>query len=407
MSHQQRPAQDMLSLALNTVSAAPLPTVNSISRHPHGRSNILNQNCDDETEQDILGGDMDGEAPSTRPSSYTSGGRRIDGSVIVPKESNIFLTNQIRRYHQQQSHFESVPSSIAQVSSSIPVRRQAISTSSSSSSQKSSTNKYLAAGASNMTVRPSNAIPPVKSLLNHTMTNANNIRFVGSVPVNPSKLLANAPQSSGDRNNSNKNPTVLLDISNRVQTVATASKSIIAPTNPAKRHVQSNAQIKLEEEVSSLLKRKAIHSDAANDDWFDNYGRRMDKLAHREEFLRKESEVQSVMVRAFECTECALVTEEMRSLCQSKHAARVRVVRVSKRFFECTRCHRKSFTLGKSEHAIPDYPCTCGTALWTRCGKRSSDAGDREPLTQQMVLTASDWTSRRDLERIKTSNSSS
>ena len=135
----QRPVQDMLSAALNPVSLNSVSSRLVVADIPKKNSNNTNL-CDDDNEPlelDILMGDTDGEAPPASRFSYTSGGRRIDGSVMVPKESNLFLANQLKRYDQglQRNNGSSIGTNTGR-----PITNTSFS---SSSAQRITTNRYL------------------------------------------------------------------------------------------------------------------------------------------------------------------------------------------------------------------------------------------------------------------------
>ena len=151
--------------------------------------------------------------------------------------------------------------------------------------------------------------------------------------------------------------------------------------------------------IDALLSRKSAHADEAEDEWFESYKSRMTKLAHKENFLQAESLIESVNTRAYHCAECQTLTEQPRSVCvNAKHKLELRTV--TKRFFECSACHRRGgYTLDAPRLAVPRFPCACGSKEWVSCGKRS--LGPAESLTPAMVLTASEGSQRRDIDRLK------
>lgn len=152
-------------------------------------------------------------------------------------------------------------------------------------------------------------------------------------------------------------------------------------------------------DINALLSRKSAHADEAEDEWFNSYQSRMAKLAHKESFLQAESLIESITTRAYHCPECLTLTEQPRSVCvNARH--RLESKTVTKRFFECGACHRRGgYTLDAPRLAVPRFPCSCGSKDWVGCGKRS--LGPTESLTPAMVLTASEGSQRRDLDRLK------
>ncbi len=163
----------------------------------------------------------------------------------------------------------------------------------------------------------------------------------------------------------------------------------------------TNSKKFLEDEVKSLLQRKSSHADEAESEWFSAYSKRMEKLAAREQILLKESQIQEETIRGMQCIECAIVTDVARELCiQRGHSVKPAIT--VKRYFECGKCHHRAFTLGKSALTFPDYSCSiCNGRIWQTCGKRS--LGKSEPLVPNIFLTATDWTSQKDVDKIRSS----
>jgi hypothetical protein len=186
---------------------------------------------------------------------------------------------------------------------------------------------------------------------------------------------------------------------------------------------------------------KSSHADAAAAEWFDSFGQRTEKMAEREAKQQKAASVVSTLVReCYHCPECALTTESQVAfrLCAGKGHA-VRAVRGVKWFFECAVCRRRDYTLtvapssssSGSGHASkggsggggggggggsssgdgsggsgagfhgrqhPTQRCTCGAFDWRACGRLGTFATDDKE--HEMVLSATDWTSRKDLVKI-------
>jgi hypothetical protein len=78
----------------------------------------------------------------------------------------------------------------------------------------------------------------------------------------------------------------------------------------------------------------------------------------------------------------------------------------TKRFFECCKCLKKEYTLGLSSNALPKVKCTgCGNYNWRICGRLGSAVmGDKNGnlvTDRKLVLSASEWSSRKEIESIK------
>lgn len=422
--------RDLFACALDAVSTQNNPSESSQSKINTYASKTVKPNLkyfsneyDDEEDDDgddlaIVDSDYDGVPRLT--GSLSSNSR--DGSVRIPKESSIFLFNKLK---QLATPIAQRPQSTV----SLNVTNSNITSSYSYQEleNKPASNKYLrtingkrpATSATSISIDRGFAVPPI----------AKDSKFINSVVISTSRLLENANAStnyasSKSKNNSKAiigsssssdnhqlrratsepltNNTGLIPGSRQSSVPTKFAQNIQAhpiqnvamSTSNTSNSINKVNRNRLEMEINQLLQRKSSHAGEAEDEWFDQYSKRMDKLARQEAIVKKESEIDSVMIKAFSCKECSLFTELRRPMCvEARHD--IRIMSVKKRFFECCRCRRKGHTIGKADLMVPDYKCACGSADWRRCGQRSFQPV--EPLTTPLVLAASDWSSRRDL----------
>jgi hypothetical protein len=239
-------------------------------------------------------------------------------------------------------------------------------------------------------------------------TNRNDhIMFIGSAKLDSAKLLAN---SLNDTSTSIavKPSTAANMMLNRVVPSAlskhiSAPKSVSKPISNATQSKPVSKNNALDAEVLELLNRKSSHYEEAEDEWFDDYGKRMDKLAKREYKMAKNEATTCIRVPAFHCLDCGLITEAMGPLCRPRGHT-VNSVSATKRFFECSTCLRKDYTLGVSGLVSPSLPCKiCGVLSWRACGIKGTELGSvsSRDSSERLITSATDWTSRKDLERIK------
>ena len=160
------------------------------------------------------------------------------------------------------------------------------------------------------------------------------------------------------------------------------------------------------DEIAALLGRHSSHAQEADDDWFEGYGKKLNKLAFREAKSNDEGKVHEITIRAFHCTACMLTTEDAPALCR-RQGHSVSTVICTKRFFECSSCSRRENCLGAVK--MPKRTCThCGAFSWKPCGKHGSGAAfggsstASKSLVGPLILSASEWSSRGDRDIINT-----
>lgn len=157
-----------------------------------------------------------------------------------------------------------------------------------------------------------------------------------------------------------------------------------------------------ENDISSLLAQKSTHSASAQDEWFTEYSSKLDKIAKKEVQINRKASIRMLSCNAFHCKTCEITTEAIVARCKNSGHC-ISTVRATKRFFECAVCKRRCNVIGLSALAQPKHKCGCGAQNWSSCGLVSDNSSD--VLVPKMATTATDWTSRREFDIIKTMSS--
>lgn len=359
------------------------------------------------------------------------------GSVKVPAPSTSVFAFGAEVHRQQmiqkeatlQQKISSLPGSNVVASQNLPVRAVS-SIGKIGSRPTTSSSSSLVAGSSRPTVE--SVVP--KSVATYGMKpqsrntlQTDGLKLVGNALVNTKAILANAPtasrpgsssSSSGSGGSSGKtNGNLVAQIlahndsstsSNNVHKVP----SVVAQQRAVAREAATAKETQLDSTIAALLNRKSINASDADNEWFEAYSERMNKLAQKEYAQEKASSVHSVTIKAFQCCTCvpSLITEEMPQLCRQKGHNVVSVSTV-KQFFECGSCGRKDFTLGRGSVKVslpPDRRCgMCGSTHWIATGRYGSGPlsvtakdmrqGMGELQGGRLILSASEWASRKDV----------
>jgi hypothetical protein len=237
--------------------------------------------------------------------------------------------------------------------------------------------------------------------------------FVGNVLIDNNKLLANADVGNrvrigvGDGSHLGKRKPEQPMSGESVREMNECMKrnkgSAQSSANKFSK-VEKKKELDFKDEVAALLGRKSSHADEAQEEWFEDYKKRMDKAAKKEAWIQKEAKITTQTVRAFHCQDCKLTTERYPDLCRQK-GHKVMQVSATKRYFECGSCRQRDYTLAESQHSKPSRHCSkCGDYNWVACGKVGS-GDDGKPLTDRMVTSASEWSSRKEIASLRTMNS--
>ena len=200
-------------------------------------------------------------------------------------------------------------------------------------------------------------------------------------------------------------------------------------------------------EIEQLLGKKSSHAEERESEWFDGFELRTSKLADKEEFRKKIDTVVNTFIRANHCVECRIITESdlAMQLCSQKEH-NISKIKAVKWFFECGVCERRESTLsaapssnssshgqstgrgdpnnnkiqknqknnlpdteivsGNSSKQHPTRRCQCGGFSWRSCSKYGTNEGTSIKADQRIILSASEWTSRKDLNTLDTIRSS-
>ena len=349
---------------------------------------------------------------------------RRDGTVNIPRQSNVFNANNIYyRSKNEQNKNKYMTSTTAKITESANIGNKYLSV---NNNQQPLNARHKSATSSSSSISSFVHSNGSTSTGLKGLQHSSGMNIIGGVLMNSNRMLANAaikPVVNSHTTNQTTNKST-----NGITNIMPWIKPIVRPTKPPEAQllkVSAAKELKVKaglyythihtypctlcllsmtlysstSDINALLSRQSSHADEAEDEWFDSYKSRMAKLAHKENFLQAESLIESVNTRAYHCTECQTLTEQPRSVCiNARHRLESRTV--TKRFFECGACHRRGgYTIDAPRLAVPHYSCSCGSKEWVPCGKRS--LGPTESLTPAMVLTASEGSKRRDIDRLK------
>jgi ElaB/YqjD/DUF883 family membrane-anchored ribosome-binding protein len=252
-----------------------------------------------------------------------------------------------------------------------------------------------------------------------------NMKFVNGSLINVENLLSNAPKAAHSVQLVNSSGT-------GVQTVPSSSQ-VATNKNSATTNRLKESEKKLLNEIDFLLSQKSSHLHEANDEWHENFQNRLKSLEKQEYKEQKKAERTHFMITGFECLTCSqqqqqkssFLTELYPSVCQEKKHIIRSNVSIMKRFFLCSNCGRKDFTLLKHEvkptpgsnnsnsngNATgflclpPSRNCGgCGKDAWVMAGKTATFQGSEQRGGggghsldgEKLVTSATDWTSRQD-----------
>jgi ElaB/YqjD/DUF883 family membrane-anchored ribosome-binding protein len=249
-----------------------------------------------------------------------------------------------------------------------------------------------------------------------------NMKFVNGSLINMENLLTNAPKAA-------HSVQLVNSAGTRVQPAASSSsqssKNSATTVNKLKESEKN-----LLNEIDFLLSQKSSHLHEANDEWHENFQNRLKSLEKQEYKEQKKAERTHFMITGFECLTCSqqqqkttCLTELYPSVCQEKKHIIRSNVSIMKRFFLCSHCGRKDFTLlkhevkptpgssnSKNNNNATGFLCLppsrncggCGKDAWVMAGKSatyqgSEQRGGGQSLEgEKLVTSATDWTSRQD-----------
>jgi hypothetical protein len=340
----------------------------------------LDENDDDDDEDDndtasqkVLGlhkpttlGKQDKSSGSGRSAATID---RKDGSVTIPKESVVFKTLSETYYNRraQENKLRATASALQQTTSSsqAPVTSAAM-----ASSNGLLSSRHTGATRHNNLVAQSEKRKLDQSVFDK-IHNFSKLRCVG-----------------GD----------LFDID---QARKNANKVSVKKAADQLKSAQQTSQKQLDVDIEALLSRESSHSAEAEDDAFKAQMTRLETLSKREYMVQKDEKVQSLTVRAYQCTACNELSESPLERCR-KQGHPVNTVSVLKRFYECVNCEKRESTLGGSVR-LPKHACLrCSEYKWRACGKRKTgnETSSRVTAAERLVVSMAEGTGRRDVDRV-------
>jgi Mcm10 replication factor len=381
---------------------------------------------------------------------------KSDGAVSVPGQSSLFLKIAEQNEKRYQIEKDSLASSGRMHNSralpksenlhmSMPVRAV------SSIGRIQQNQAPLIGTASAKSLPPKNSILSAASSPTRSIKTKDqrDLRLVGSVLLSTNSLQRNSSAlsgSSGLKKSNLRTGNIVLDrihfSGSQVNGVQTKVRS--RPEKDDMIRLEKKKAEKAAEslEIQQLLGKKSSHAEEREGEWFEGFEQRTAKLVEKEEIRKKMSTVVNSFVRAYHCRDCKIVTESalaMQLCSDRKHS--VSQVRGVKWYFECAVCQRKDSTLStaptassagrstgrgdpndnkKGMNSLPDteivsgmsskqHPtrkCECGGFNWRSCSKYGSNEGKSIQAEQKVILSASEWTSRKDLASLDSIRSS-
>ena len=289
------------------------------------------------------------------------------------------------------------------------------------------------------------------------------LHMVGSILLSSNRLIQNSALTQNSSNSLIKGQQMGKQVINlktgnavldKIHFNETYNRSAYADKNLSneKENIRRDQQARKQSaellEIQQLLGKKSSHAEEREVEWFDSFDKRTSNLAAKEENLKKMALVVNSFTRAYHCQNCKVITESELAvqLCSQKEHTVIKVKAV-KWFFECAICKRRDSTLsiaptgGSAAHhtgqstgrgnpndnrikfnpnALPDtelvsgmsskqHPtrrCDCGGFNWRSCSKYGSNEGTSIKSDQRIILSASEWTSRKDLSSLDIMRSS-
>jgi Mcm10 replication factor len=388
---------------------------------------------------------------------------RIDGSVAVPGQSEVFLKiveqkekqNQIQKASAAASgrlHNSRAPSGADNLRSSVPLR--AISKIELAQSNQTAPIQAAASMIKSSISRNSILNPTISQLKEAGKSSVNShgnqkdLRLVGGVLLSNRSLALNSTISSTSSVIKVSNLRTGNAVLDRIHFADNRSagvpiKKLLVEKENAVLLQRNTAKKAQSDEIEQLLGMKSSHAEERKDEWFEGFEARTEKLANKEELKKKLSTVVSTFVKAYHCKDCKLITESALAmqLCSNNNHD-VLQIRGVKWFFECAVCQRRESTLSaapsssstigrstgkgnpndnkKKTNELPDtefvsgmcskqHPvrrCECGAHSWRSCSMYASNEGKSIKAEQRVILSASEWTSRQDLASLDSMRSS-
>eukprot|EP01038_Epipyxis_sp_PR26KG_P012678 gene12678-16999_t len=257
---------------------------------------------------------------------------------------------------------------------------------------------------------PKQSFPINNNNNSHSSSNNNNgLRLVGDSLIDYQKLLKSSESNESHLKQSQQFLTDVLSKNQFNYKRNDNNQRYNNKNNNSNSNKKNMKEINENKALEELLNRKSIHEADAEDEWFDEYNNKLDKLSKREYAQDKASSIHSITVKAFVCVTCDnFLTESMPSFCH-KNNHTINQITTIKKFFECRNCKLRENTFGNNIK-IPMKKCKkCGVFDWIACGKLGSGPlsgkGGLAEMNQniseimtgdKLILSASEWTSYQD-----------
>jgi hypothetical protein len=259
-----------------------------VPSNTHMKKNISCSVADDDNDEDDNNErfpDTNGLAPKTSVFK--------NGSVKVPQQSSVFSFGALEYVNRLSNKQQNVDLKLRNMKESVSNRAiSSIGRTGMNSHDVLSTSYASNSLLSNNKNHRSNPIlykPNQPNLITQRINNKNNNkRMIGNIMIDEKKL------------NQNSNSGIKKQKTNTQIDIIKRKKDEL-----------------IDKEIESLLSRKSTHAKDAEDDWFDSYGKKLDKLAKREFMVNKESSIHSIDIDGFYCVQCKILSETFLGLCKS------------------------------------------------------------------------------------------
>ena len=380
---------------------------------------------------------------------------RHDGSVLIPSESKIFLANSVFKQNQSSRPPVVSSSSVSNRSSNLHLRKEHSTNSILNATKQvcngnnannkvttiSTSNSIYAVAQPNTTMVGGVLLDTVKLNMNSNCAVTENTSI--RKPINP---YVSSSKSFIDNLLSVDSKIPSFSETNTKKRILNDKENDCNPSESKKMATLEKQKLLAQSsKIDDLLNRKSIYAKAGEEEWFEGFSKRAGKLEDMEAKRYKAASYVNSPVNCFYCNECNLTTDSnvAYKLCMEKNH-KVSVTRGLKWYFECGNCRKRDFTITatpsnqsnknkinnnnnnsgtihKDLNTIlnsgittnsscftgrqhPTRRCTCGTYDWHPCGKYGSVeacmGGGKVDQEHKVVLSATDWTSRKDLYTI-------
>jgi len=173
-----------------------------------------------------------------------------------------------------------------------------------------------------------------------------------------------------------KNPNYVPTKKRKVEEMESSRKRVaraIGESNPASTHKRDKPEAVLVSSSGSVMSKERLdaicNAKSKNEHLVEEFAdeireKALDQLQRKEEMEDKMLSTKELETKAVTCAECNYTAFSQSELCRSK-GHRVKVVKTTKKFFECIDCKKRLVCLDK----YPKRPCSkCGGSRFSRSG---------------------------------------